>query len=120
MATKNKTIYASAILQDASKWDASSPKTKSFEKTKSTSTTVLIQENAVNTLKKFGFKINVISDQIISIDGTKKLFEKIFNTVVTEYQKENTTYYKADSIIIPAELQPFIKGIVFSEPMELF
>ncbi len=57
----------------------------------------------------------------LSIDGKKGLFEKVFKFSIVLKVVNNSTYATATTNpVIPATLKPFVKTIVFSDPMEFF
>lgn len=57
----------------------------------------------------------------LTVAGKKGLFEKVFKFSVALKVVNNTTYATAiTNPVIPTTIKPFVKTIVFSEPMEFF
>jgi subtilase family serine protease len=81
---------------------------------------VTTKKKAIVVLQKIGFTITEENELMLSISGSKALFEKTFKTVLETVKQQEVIYYNAKIKTIPKQLQNLIVDIVFAEPMELF
>jgi hypothetical protein len=112
-------IYATAVL-------LSPGKTSVIDKKVTTENLagLLPTSKAIATVRSFllkkGFDVKG-EGPTLTAAGKKGLFEKVFKFSVALKQVNNTTYATAATQpVIPTPIKPFVKTIVFSEPMEFF
>lgn len=119
MSDDNKIIYAAVVLlSDKGKSILDKTATTGNLKELSPSLKAQIEATAFFIRKKFSV---TGAGPTLSVAGRKVLFEKVFNFSVSLKTINGETYVTALSEpVIPPELKPFVKAIVFSEPAEYF
>lgn len=112
-------IYAQAVLM-APTGKSIVDKPSTTENIKALQPTTAAITAAHSFLTKKGFNVSG-HGPTLTVAGKKGLFEKVFKFSVAVKEVNNTAYATATTNpVIPATLKPFVKTIVFSEPMEFF
>ncbi|MCP4991761.1 MAG: hypothetical protein GY928_38585 [Colwellia sp.] len=126
----NQTVIAEVVLRGSdgsSILEEESISSKTAERYK-------IDENhmqlARENLLDYGFDVITTSPYSLSIQGDKRLFERVFKTRLRKRQvpisesplrEEEQGFFEAqDPIEIPEKLLPYVAAVTFPQPPELF
>lgn len=119
MSDDNKIIYAAVVLF-SDKGKSILDKAATADNLKELSPSLKAQKEATAFFIKKKFSVTG-AGPTLSVAGRKVLFEKVFKFSVSLKAINGETYATALSEpVIPPELKPFVKAIVFSEPAEYF
>jgi subtilase family serine protease len=120
MSSGKKIIFATAVLKSGSNINIlKNPGLTAADIGKAQADRQTV-EKAMEELKKLGFEINVADPLMLSVSGSKDLFEQVFKMNLEEQVSNGVSYFKTKKKVIPASLKNYLLDIVFAEPMELF
>ncbi len=116
-------VAASVILRrktgDADRPAASEPVTS--ENVDAHTVDEAVVERATTELTRLGIRVAQTGPTSISIECSKDLFERIFETQLHEHHAGDViTFTAAGTIRVPEPLRPFVEQVVLPEVPELF